>query len=150
MTWIFHVLDMKSIWTHNPRYNDIMYCTSNGYYKEAHKNIWEPIILGFQMWATHTPAAKPIHRFSMGRPAGAITHDLEVFTFMADKLSTPRQTTKRFLSTTGHRRFWSLAQGYHFFFMYTSLLVCMLLQRLIPLMNMELLCMRPINQSINK
>jgi hypothetical protein len=28
-----------------------MYCTSNRTYVEAHKNIWEPIILGFQMWA---------------------------------------------------------------------------------------------------
>jgi hypothetical protein len=27
-----------------------MYCTSNRTYVEAHKNIWEPIILGFQMW----------------------------------------------------------------------------------------------------
>ena len=48
-TWIFHVLDMKFIWTHNTGYNDIMYCTLYRTYVETHKNIWEPIILGFQM-----------------------------------------------------------------------------------------------------
>ena len=50
-TWIFHILDMKSIRIHNTGYSDIMYCTSNRTYVEAHKNIWEPIILGFQMQA---------------------------------------------------------------------------------------------------
>ena len=40
---------MKSIWIHNIGCSDIMYCTSNRTYAEAHKNIWERIILGFQM-----------------------------------------------------------------------------------------------------
>jgi hypothetical protein len=42
-------LDMKFIWTHNTGYNDIMYSTPYRPYVGAHKNIWEPIILGFQM-----------------------------------------------------------------------------------------------------
>ena len=40
---------MKFIWTHNTGYNDIMYSTPYRPYVGAHKNIWEPIILGFQM-----------------------------------------------------------------------------------------------------
>ena len=36
----------------------------------------------------------------------------EVFTFRADSLSTPRQTTKRFLLAGRNHQFWPLAQGY--------------------------------------
>jgi hypothetical protein len=51
---------MKSIWIHNTGYSDIMYCTSNRNYVEAHKWIWEPIILGFQIEKTSLVIVPPI------------------------------------------------------------------------------------------
>ena len=51
---------MKFIWTHNTGYNDIMYSTPYRPYVGAHKNIWEPIILGFQMNCCYVQDMKTI------------------------------------------------------------------------------------------
>jgi hypothetical protein len=67
---------MKSIWTHNTGYSDIMYCTSNRTYVEAHKNIWEPIILGFQMQVDSNESEE----------AEALSHEADV-----DDTSTPSE-----------------------------------------------------------
>ena len=45
----FSCLGHEIYYIHSTAFSDIMYCSSNRTYVEAQKNIWEPIILGFQM-----------------------------------------------------------------------------------------------------